>query len=550
MALTEAQKVNAEKNRKYWAGREAEALKHYIKDEAEYDKKIDSIYKSMLDACQTEINAFYGRYSSKEGITMAEAKKRVSEADIAVYERKAKKYVKDKDFSKEANEEMRLYNLMMKVNRLEMLKANIGLELIAGHDELQKFMEEILQGRTEEELARQSGILGKTIKNNAQLAHSIVNASFHNAKFSDRIWLYQDLLRADLDKLLQTGLIQGKNPRVLAREIKAKFETSTYNAERLMRTEMARVQTDAQKQSFERNGFDKYIFIVNASCCDICHDVAKRKTKHGVGVYLVSEMMPGDNASPIHPHCRCSAAAYEDSEEYEKWLDYLANGGTTEDYHKMKAKSDVLTNRRKERMAQRRAQATTPNFEGMSKKELVEFGKTKLKTNIDFKRASDNVVKIAVKALYDFEKAGGNLHDIKIAFGGAGSGMYGLFDPHTKTVHLKTNDNFVEKLQEENQRAMYKLKRKQWADASYRGLMFHEIGHAIDYLSDKELSKAVGRSETLFTAAKSVSNYARTTAAPGQTKASEAVAECFAMYMKDKSVLSPDIVALIEKYMS
>jgi SPP1 gp7 family putative phage head morphogenesis protein len=383
MALTPEQQAQADRNKAYWAKREEEALKHYIKDEAEYDKKIDSIYKSMLDACQNEINAFYGRYASKENITMAEAKKRVSEADIAAYERKAKKYVKDKDFSKEANEEMRLYNLMMKVNHLEMLKANIGLELIAGHDELQKFMEEILQGRTEEELARQAGILGKTIKNNSQLAHSIVNASFHNAKFSDRIWMYQDLLRADLDKLLQTGLIQGKNPRVLAREIKSKFETSTYNAERLMRTEMARVQTDAQKQSFERNGFDKYIFIVNASCCDICHDVAKRKTKHGVGVYLVSEMMPGDNASPIHPHCRCSAAAYSDEKEYQEWLNYLANGGTSENFHKMKAKSGTLTNRRKERLAARKAKESVPtNKDG---KEIV------FKDNILKKEWSENV---------------------------------------------------------------------------------------------------------------------------------------------------------------
>ena len=55
----------------------------------------------------------------------------MSKLDIAAYQRKAKRYVADKDFSKQANEEMRLYNLTMKVNRLEMLKANIGLELVA-----------------------------------------------------------------------------------------------------------------------------------------------------------------------------------------------------------------------------------------------------------------------------------------------------------------------------------------------------------------------------------------------------------------------------------
>ena len=226
---------------------------------------------------------------------------------------------------------MRLYNAAMKINRLEMLKANLGLELIAGHDELNKFMEGILQGRTEDELKRQAGILGKTVKSNTQKAHAIVNASFHNATFSDRIWMYQDLLKADLSKLLQSGLIQGKNPRVLARELRKTFGASTFHTERLMRTELARVQTEAQKQAFERNGFDEYEFIVNGGCCEICEGL---KGKH----FKIAKMMPGENAPPMHPHCRCSTAAYSDRKEHEEWLDFLDKGGSTEEYNEQKAR--------------------------------------------------------------------------------------------------------------------------------------------------------------------------------------------------------------------
>ena len=129
----------------YWRKREAEALKHYTKDEKEYDRRIQRIYANMLTDIQTQINAFYGRYADSEGITLAEAKKRVSKLDIATYEQKAKKYVEQREFSKQANEEMRLYNATMRINRLEMLKANIGLELIAGHDELEKYMDSILR---------------------------------------------------------------------------------------------------------------------------------------------------------------------------------------------------------------------------------------------------------------------------------------------------------------------------------------------------------------------------------------------------------------------
>lgn len=319
----------------YWANREAEALRHRITDEKQYVREIRRIYQDMFDSCQEQINSFYAKYARAEGISIAEAKKRVTQADIASYERKAKRYVREKDFSAKANEEMRLYNAMMKINRLEMLKANIGLELIAGHEELEKFMAKILQGRTMDELARQAGILGKTVRNNAQKAHAIVNGSFHNGTFSDRIWQYQDLMREDLGRLLQTGLIQGKNPRAIAKDLKKYWfgndprtgGGATYCMERLMRTELARVQTEAQKQSFIRNGFGKYTFIVNGGCCPICEALSG---KH----FTVAKMMPGENAPPMHPNCRCSVAAYEDSDEYEAWLDYLANGGTTEEWNK------------------------------------------------------------------------------------------------------------------------------------------------------------------------------------------------------------------------
>ena len=317
-------------SKEYWEKREAEQLKHNITDEKEYSKHVKKIYDDMLNSVQEQIDAFYGKFAKGANISLADAKKAVSKADIDALGRKAKRYVKEKNFSKEANEEMRLYNAVMKINRLEMLKANIGLEMIAGHDELDKFMSEILKGRTSDELARQAGILGKTILNNAKAVDAIVNGSFHNASFSDRIWMYQDALKADVAKLLQSGLIQGKNPRVLARELKQKFNTSTYNAERLMRTELARVQTEAQKQSLERNGFEEYMFHTNKGCCDVCSAL---DGKH----FKISKMVFGDNAPPMHPNCRCSVSAFEDSEDYEAWVDFLASGATTIEWNAWKS---------------------------------------------------------------------------------------------------------------------------------------------------------------------------------------------------------------------
>ena len=312
----------AKSSKEYWADRERENLEKNLKAEAEYFREIEDIYKYTMEQVQKEIDSFYARYASKEGIAIAEAKKRASKLDMEEFSRKAKKYVREKNFSDQANAEMRLYNLTMKVNRLELLKAQIGLELVSGFDELQQFFDEKLTERTLEEFQRQAGILGLTILDNAKMVEAIVNASFKNATFSERIWTHQDLLRAELEKLMRTGLIQGRNPRELARQLRKVFDTSVFNSERLLRTELARVQTEAQKQSYIRNGFDQYTYI---TCGDfkVCGECKPQDGKH----YDVEKMMPGDNAPPMHPCCRCSTAAYMDDESYDEWINGYKDHG-------------------------------------------------------------------------------------------------------------------------------------------------------------------------------------------------------------------------------
>lgn len=314
----------------YWKEREEAQRKKNIKDEKEYDKEIKKIYQNMMDRINNEIYSFYAKYASDNGITMREAKKRASKLDIEEYARKAAKYVEEKNFSKQANEEMKLYNLTMKVNRLELLKANIGLELIKGHNILYQFFYKLLHRRVTNEADRLSGILGDTVIANKKFADSIVNASFHNATFSDRIWMHHDLLKNDINNLLQTGLIQGRNPNILARDLRKRFNVKISDAERLMRTEMARVQVDAQMRSYLANGIDEYEYIAcgGSDVCDICKKLDGK-------VFKVSKMIISENAPPMHPNCHCSTGVHIDNKEYEDWLNYIESGGTTKEWNSL-----------------------------------------------------------------------------------------------------------------------------------------------------------------------------------------------------------------------
>ena len=88
-----------------------------------------------------------------------------------------------------------------------------------------------------------------------------------------------------------------------------------------MATEMCRLQTAVQKESFERNGYKEYMFITSGEG-NVCPDCEALHGQH----FKVSEMQAGVNAPPMHPRCHCSAAGYMDSDKYERWIDALARG--------------------------------------------------------------------------------------------------------------------------------------------------------------------------------------------------------------------------------
>lgn len=322
------------KSSDYWRKREEEWLAQIRKSEKAQADEVQAIYDYMLDEIEKEINSFFEKYAAKEGISMAEAKKRADTIDIEAYMRKAAMYVKEKDFSEQANKEMLLYNMTMKVNRLELLKSSIGLDLVAGHDELKTYMGEKLTDHAVETLRHNAAILGPTVMNDAdRKAKVIVNSSFHNATFSDRVWQHQDKIRNEMTNILTTALIGGRNPREFIPTLRKRFDVSARDAERLLRTEQARVQTETQKESYKDENINEYEYIACglADCCDICRAL---DGKH----FKVSKMVPGENAPPMHPNCHCSTGPYIDRKEYDEWLDsYKDHGLNFEEWKEKRA---------------------------------------------------------------------------------------------------------------------------------------------------------------------------------------------------------------------
>ena len=297
----------------YWRVREQAALERYLAEETDYEARLEEIYKTAADNIEKEIQSLLSKYAATENITMADARKRADRMDVEAFSRKAARYVKEKNFSEKANRELKLYNLKMKISRLELLKKHINLELIAAADEAERELRSDLEKRAMDELKRQAGILGGGAENVAEAAKAIAAGTFYGETFSSRLWTNTEAMNKKLSALLSSGLIRGQNPRVLARSIRDQYigperlkngrRGAVYAAERLMRTELARVQTEAQLRSFEEHGIEEYEFIATTNCCPICDAL---DGKH----FKVRDLVAGENAPPMHPNCRCSAAPW------------------------------------------------------------------------------------------------------------------------------------------------------------------------------------------------------------------------------------------------
>src|SRR5699024_5850490 len=300
-------------SKNYWRKREEENRKRLIKSNRKFMHKVQKNNTLARKEIQSQIEAFYGRYASKEGITMEEAKKRVTKLNIEDYATKAKRYVKEKNFTDTANEEMRLYNVTMRINRLELLKKNIELELLAMYSEEERMMLDHFTQEALYEYERLSGILGKTVTTTKKELTAMVNASFKNATWSTRLWDNQSALKSALNRELNRAMVQGLNPRETAKNIRDQFGASVSNSERLMRTEQARIRTDIFVDSAKQMGIEEYEWIAEPTACDECSELDGK-------VFKLKDIVVGETGTPRHPSCMCSLAMVSDRKEWDEDL--------------------------------------------------------------------------------------------------------------------------------------------------------------------------------------------------------------------------------------
>ena len=329
----------------YWADRIAKERKwqeQQLKNDAAFNQRLQEYYDQAIVQINKDIDNQIDSLARRDQVSYVEAQKAVSLTDIADYETEAKKVVQEanrlraqrkhvtyNDFSDEVNKRMRNYNVTMRVNRLEYIKSQIGLSMIETGMNIDSDMQSKVADDYRGELKRQSGILNRSAENTSlwtsQSVAKQITKQVNGATFSQRVWANQDALKAQLDTVITNGILTGKNPRVVARQLRDKVKVTvknhSYVTERIARTESARVQHSAQIELIKKNGYQFVHWIAEPRACDECRKIATQDNGFGDGIYRINKVpkIPDDT----HPNCRCSIS--------ETWVDGQRNIALSDD---------------------------------------------------------------------------------------------------------------------------------------------------------------------------------------------------------------------------
>lgn len=126
--------------------------------------------------------------------------------------------------------------------------------------------------------------------------------------WSQRIWKNTDKLQQLLNDRLLDCVVAGKKTTQLKRDLMEGFNSTYYQANRIARTEIAHIQTQAAQQRYRDYGIREVEVWADKDerRCDECG-------KHHQERYSVNAVMP----VPFHPNCRCCIIPVVDKKDLE-----------------------------------------------------------------------------------------------------------------------------------------------------------------------------------------------------------------------------------------
>src|SRR5690606_21096934 len=307
------------RDREYWQRRSEQVALMQYKKADRYAKRLLKEYQRAIRRIERDIESFYARYAVENQITMDEARRLLSNDELAEFRMTLEEFIEkaknnaDGRWTKQLNETY----YRTRISRLEALLTQIRqeVELLAGSaqtgtQELLASIYEDTYYRTMYEVQKGVGIGVSFATLDRTTIEKAITTPWLGENYSARIWANRDKLVRELQTKLTQAFIRGEGVAQTAKDLAERMQVTYTSAERIVRTESSFVTHQATWESYKASGVvDKYEYLATLDdrTSEICRDMDGK-------VFRLSEKQVGINYPPLHPNCRSTVVPYFDDE--------------------------------------------------------------------------------------------------------------------------------------------------------------------------------------------------------------------------------------------
>lgn len=283
-------------------------------------QEIQEQFERAQAAINGKINAWYQRFAANNGISMAEARRMLSEKELKEFQWKVEDYIKHGEENVVSHAwEKQLENASARVHisRLEALKLEVQQELekMYGNylDSVDRHIKDMYESdfyHTAYEIQKGIGVGSSLQKLDQSLVEKIVSKPWavDGKNFSDRIWENKTKLINQVHNSLSVMCITGDAPDRAISEIAKTMNVSRQQAGRLVMTESAAFANRAREDCMKNLGVEEFEVVetLDSITCEYCQSM---DGKH----FPMKEFQIGVTAPPFHPFCRgCTCPYFND----------------------------------------------------------------------------------------------------------------------------------------------------------------------------------------------------------------------------------------------
>lgn len=327
------------KNSDYWKARFGQLEAAQNKKGVDAYLEIEKIYRQAQKEIEGKINTWYQRLATNNGVSMTEARKMLSSAELKEFKWDVKDYIRygqDNALTGAWMKQLENASAKFHISRLEALKIHTqhSLEIMCEKQLgiTSRVMKDIFQSgyyHTAYEIQKGIGIGWDIAGLDQAHIEKLLSKPWavDGKNFSERVWGNKQKLISEIHNELTRNVMLGQDPQKAIDAIAKKMNTSKHNAGRLVMTEEAYFSSAAQKDCFYDLDVEKYEIVatLDSYTSEICRSLDGK-------VFPMKDFEPGVTAPPFHVWCRSTTVPYFD-ENFGQTGERAARGADGKTYY-------------------------------------------------------------------------------------------------------------------------------------------------------------------------------------------------------------------------